>query len=82
MRRETVLLTGATGFVGASVYPALIAAGYRVRCATRDPEAAARRKDGRDYVRFDLEDAESMQRALQGCQRALYLIHGMASSED
>ncbi|HEX6244037.1 MAG TPA: NAD(P)H-binding protein [Polyangiales bacterium] len=82
MRPETVLLTGATGFVGTSLYPALVAAGYKVRCATRDPEAAARRQPGRSFVHFDLADPESMRRALNGCQRAVYLIHGMASSED
>ena len=76
---RTLLLTGATGFVGQAVYPALIAAGWIVRCASRDPVAAARRWPGRHWVALDVSDPDSVSRALEGCQAALYLVHGMAS---
>ena len=36
-RSETVLVTGATGFIGRRLIPALLAAGYRVRCLVRRP---------------------------------------------
>ncbi len=36
-RRGRVLVTGAGGFIGRGVVPALIAAGYSVRAATREP---------------------------------------------
>lgn len=38
MNAETVLVTGASGFVGQAVVPFLKAAGYRVIVASRDPE--------------------------------------------
>lgn len=74
-QRGTVLLTGATGFVGRNLYPALRRAGFRVRCASRDPEAARRRAPDRHWVRFDLADRDASDRALDGCDRAVYLVH-------
>jgi uncharacterized protein YbjT (DUF2867 family) len=74
-----VLLTGATGFVGRAVYPALVASGAVVRCATRDAGHAAKRWPDRDWVTADVSNRESTARALEGCDTALYLVHGMAS---
>lgn len=78
---ETVLLTGATGFVGRHLRPALEAAGYRVRCTSRDPERAEQAAPDVDWVRLDLDDPASLAPALAGCQRAYFLIHGMDSGE-
>lgn len=76
---RTLLLTGATGFVGQAVYPALVAAGWTVRCASRDPAAAARRWPDRTWVALDVSEPASVALALEGCESALYLVHGMAS---
>jgi uncharacterized protein YbjT (DUF2867 family)/membrane protease YdiL (CAAX protease family) len=76
---RTVLLTGATGFVGRYVYEPLVEAGWTVRCATRNVAAAQERWPDREWVRLDLADADSVEQALEGCDAALYLIHGMAS---
>jgi uncharacterized protein YbjT (DUF2867 family) len=76
-----VLLTGATGFVGEHVYPALVAAGFTVRCATRDPRAALARHPDREWVRADIEDREQLGAALAGCRAALYLVHAMAGGQ-
>ena len=75
--RRPVLLTGATGFVGSHLYPALAAAGVAVRSATRDPEAAAAREPGRDWVALDVEEPHTLAPALEGCRAAFYLIHSM-----
>ncbi|MDY7095487.1 MAG: NAD(P)H-binding protein [Acidobacteriota bacterium] len=72
-----VLLTGATGFVGRHLYPALEAAGYPVRCATRRPDAAARRRPERRWVRLDVDHPETLVPALEGCRFAYFLIHEM-----
>ncbi len=79
---RTVLLTGATGFVGRAAFSALERAGWRVRCATRDASRAAVRWPGREWITLDVADPESTARALDGCEAALYLVHGMSSHGD
>ena len=39
MSRKTLAMTGATGFVGATVLEAALAAGHQVRALTRRPQA-------------------------------------------
>ena len=77
--RGTVLLTGATGFVGRYVHDPLVEAGWTVRCTTRDVPSAQARWPDRTWVRLDVTESESVEEALRGCDAALYLIHGMAS---
>lgn len=74
-----VVLTGATGFVGSELEPRLEAAGHRVRCAARDPERAARARPTLDWVEFDLNRKDTVERALRGAHAAVYLVHGMAA---
>jgi uncharacterized protein YbjT (DUF2867 family) len=76
---RTVLLTGATGFVGRHAYHALVEAGWRVRCATRNAHAASERWPGREWVTLDVSDPAAVERAVEGCEAALFLVHGMAS---
>jgi uncharacterized protein YbjT (DUF2867 family) len=80
--RPTILLTGATGFVGGAVRPALAALGWHVRCLTRDPSQAHERQPGLDWVGGDVADATSCARALDGCQAAMYLVHGIGEGAD
>src|SRR5581483_2905952 len=79
--RRTVLLTGATGFVGRAVRPVLLARGWRVRCLTRDVRARGR-GPAIDWVQGDVGDPASCARALDGCQAALYLVHGIGEGAD
>lgn len=70
---DLVLVTGATGFVGAAVARAAIAAGYRVRVTAR--QSSPRRNIaalGAETVYFDLADPSSFAAALSGCR---YLLH-------
>lgn len=80
--KRTALLTGATGFVGRHLYPALTEAGWRVRCATREPSRAARGAPDREWVRLDVSDPGTMRGALEGCDVAFYLVHGMGGGGD
>lgn len=73
-----ILLTGATGFVGGRLYPALIGAGYAVRCASRDPARAAAAFPEREWVRLDVDEPGTLGPALAGCSSAVYLVHGMS----
>lgn len=75
--KRKVLLTGATGFVGSYLYPALIAAGEEVRCATRSVTSARRRWPDREWVRLDADEPASLGPALAECRVAYYLIHEM-----
>ncbi len=63
------MVTGATGFVGAAVARALIAAGWQVRALVR---AGSDRSNLRplavDLVEGDLADPDSLERALEGCE--------------
>lgn len=76
-----ILLTGATGYIGGRLLPALLERGYRVRCLARRPEHLQGRAKG-DYevVAGDATDAQALKAALAGVATAFYLIHSMGSS--
>jgi uncharacterized protein YbjT (DUF2867 family) len=73
---RTVLVTGATGFVGAALLPALTAAGYRVRATTRDL-SRAREAPEIDWVQCDVGRREDLERALEGVDAMFFLVHAM-----
>jgi uncharacterized protein YbjT (DUF2867 family) len=77
MAPRRVLLTGATGFVGRHVLPALAAGGWQVRCLTRAAGPARARRPELEWVQGDVADAAACARALEGCAAAIYLVHGM-----
>lgn len=72
-----VLVTGATGFVGSRLVPALLAADHEVVALTRDADGY----DGpaEDVREGDILDPGSFEGALDGCEAAYYLIHSMDS---
>jgi uncharacterized protein YbjT (DUF2867 family) len=80
--RERILLTGATGFVGNRLYPALEERGYDVVCASRRPERARANHPDREWVELDVERPETIADAAEGCNAAYYLIHQITSGPD
>ncbi|EON22474.1 MULTISPECIES: NAD(P)H-binding protein [Nocardioides] len=70
----TVLVTGATGFVGRRVVPALTDAGHTVRAMTRRPEDYA---GTGEPVGADVDDPASLAEALAGADVAIYLVHSL-----
>jgi uncharacterized protein YbjT (DUF2867 family) len=79
----SVLLTGATGYVGGRLLAALAEAGYTVRCLARRPEVLRERLPvGAEAVRGDLLDPESLRGAMAGVDIAYYLVHSMGSDGD
>jgi uncharacterized protein YbjT (DUF2867 family) len=67
---RTVLVTGATGHQGGAVAHELLSrGGYRVRAMTRKPDgekAHALKQAGAEVVRGDLNDAASLEKAMEG----------------
>jgi uncharacterized protein YbjT (DUF2867 family) len=78
IKPSRVLLTGATGFVGHLLEPVLRRAGHEVLCATRDVAKASRKWPGRTFIRCDLDDRESVLRAMESCEAAYYLVHSIS----
>ena len=80
----TVLVTGATGYIGGRLVPRLLERGYRVRVMVRDPaRVAGRAWSGEvEVVRGDVEDPPSLGPALEGVDAAYYLVHLMDSGHD
>src|SRR5512140_2479472 len=80
MPRQSVLLTGATGYIGGLLLPRLVSDGRQVRCLARRPERVrARFGVGVDVVQGDCLDAPSLRSAMAGIDTAFYLVHSMAS---
>ena len=73
-----ILVTGATGYIGGRLVPALLATGHEVRCLARDPARIAGRFPGAEVARGDLFDAASLGEALHDCDVAYYLVHSMS----
>lgn len=75
MSLPTLLVTGASGHLGARVLDLLLArGGARLIATTRKPEALAALRDrGVELRRADFDDADSLAAAFQGADRALLI---------
>jgi uncharacterized protein YbjT (DUF2867 family) len=74
----TVLVTGATGFVGGRLVPALVEQGHRVKAMTRHPETY----DGPgEAVAGDVSDPGSLAEPLDGVDVAIYLVHSLDDND-
>lgn len=74
----TVLVTGASGFIGSRLCRALVDDGHDVRAMTRRPDDYA---GAGNAVAGDVDDAESLARALAGADIAYYLVHSLDSTD-
>ncbi len=79
----TLLVTGATGMIGSLVVDELVERGAGLSAMVRGSSAPA--FDGRDGVRVvqgDFDDASSLERALQGAERAFLLTNSSERTEE
>ena len=74
----TVLVTGATGFIGRRLVPELVDRGMKVRAMTRRPESY----DGPgEAVGADVHDPSSLTAPLAGVDVAVYLVHSLDDAD-
>ena len=80
-----ILLTGATGYIGKRLLPALIDAGHDVVCCVRDvrrfnpPESITNKVK---VVDIDLLNPKSLEKIPKDIDCAYYLVHSMSSSKN
>ncbi|MEU9058892.1 SDR family oxidoreductase [Streptomyces sp. NPDC048430] len=75
------LVTGATGYIGGRLVPALLETGHRVRCLARTPEKLRDHPwaGEAEVVKGDVTDAESLGAAMRDIDVAYYLVHALAT---
>jgi len=85
MRLDPILVTGATGYVGGRLIPALLDAGYRVRAMGRSVDKLGCRPwshhERIELVQGDVLDLASLKKAGAGCWAAYYLVHSMIAQK-
>src|SRR5262245_13628853 len=77
-----VLLTGANGFVGSHVLPALLSAGHAVKALVRDDDAADEiderltraQRAGVEIVNGDVTEPDTLSTALHGTTAVVHLV--------
>ncbi|AXE82603.1 DUF2867 domain-containing protein [Streptomyces atratus] len=75
------LVTGASGYIGGRLVPALLDAGHRVRALARTPRKLRDHPwaDRVEVVEGDVSDAASVRAAMRDMDVAYYLVHALGS---
>src|SRR6186713_2273094 len=74
----TVLVTGATGYIGGRLLRRFEQRGRAVRCLVRDPARLGVARSTTEVVQGDCLDETTLDRAFSGVDTAYYLVHSMA----
>lgn len=83
MSRGLALVTGASGYIGSHLVPALLAEGWRVRVFTRSPAGLSPAwRDEVEVAVGDATSADDVRAALDGADVAYYLLHSMDGKPD
>ena len=77
---KTILVTGATGYIGGRLVPRLLEKGYKVRCLVRTPDHLAGRPwtGSVEIIKGDALSGAGLRESMRGADAAYYLIHSMA----
>jgi uncharacterized protein YbjT (DUF2867 family) len=75
---KSVLVTGASGFIGSHLTTALIGAGHEVRAMTRHPDTY---RGAGTPVAGDVSDPASLAAVLDGVDAAYYLVHSLGTDD-
>ena len=78
---KTVLVTGATGYIGGRLVPKLLEEGHTVKVLVRSPDKIARVpwRDRVEVLESSLDDGDALRAALSGVDVFYYLVHSMAA---
>ena len=86
MSVTTVLVCGASGYVGGRLVPSLLEEGGAVSCLVRSPEKmsdlAYHGHPNLTVIEGALDDQEKLRQAADGVDAAYYLVHAMISAGD
>ena len=78
--RPSILLTGASGYIGGRLLPVLQQRGLGVRCLARRPDfLEARVAPGTEVVAGDVMERETLDAAMAGIHTAYFLVHSMGA---
>ncbi len=82
--KQSVLVLGATGYVGGRLVPRLLEAGYAVRAASRSLNKLRSRPwathENASLAAVEVTDRAQLETAMQGCDVIFYLVHSMNPS--
>jgi uncharacterized protein YbjT (DUF2867 family) len=79
----TILLTGATGYIGGRLLPRLLKERrYHVRCLARNPSFVKGKTSEFQVVKGDILEPDTLKDALRGVHTAIYLVHSMGGTGD
>jgi uncharacterized protein YbjT (DUF2867 family) len=74
LKPYSILVTGATGFIGSRLVNALTKKGYTIKALSRKTSEV---KNSVKFVRADLLNEQELEIALRGIDTAYYLVHSM-----
>ncbi len=75
-----LLVTGATGYLGAALVEVLQRAGHQVRATVRSPARAEILPASVERVAADLSDEDALARAMSGCEGVFHLAAALGAS--
>lgn len=78
---KSILLTGATGYIGGRLLKILEAGKFQLRCLAREPSYLLPKvSESTEIFQGDVLNRSSLKKAFEGIDTAFYLIHSMGSA--